>query len=179
VAFEIRLKAPARGPEVERALRAAVEASRFTVGRIAWDGDRTVLVGGKNDLGVRLRTPRPYCGNHPAACEEQAPRVPAGRRNLTFLEGADWIAFNALVNDVLDQMEVNATVRNGGGITIRKDTRRRVRYGHTTVRGWGRTFHNWEPTGSPEDYQDYCGREAPVARFDPGTPGCPCYRPEE
>lgn len=108
---------------------------------------------------VRLRTSKPYCGNHPDACE-----IGGSDRKAAYLEGADWVAFNDLLNDVLDDFKADAQVGNSV-VHIRDGLRRRVRY---TSETYGRT---WRKRGADEDYRDCTGRVANPSEYPEGTPG--------
>lgn len=80
---------------------------------------------------IRLRAAKPYCGQHPGECLVGGPR-----RKGRWLEWEDWVEFNGLVNDVLDQLQVSADVWSvppekmdqGSKMWIRRGTKRRVRY---------------------------------------------------
>ena len=84
---------------------------------------------------VRLTVAATYCGNHAGPC-------PVGNRGpklkIKALEFDDWIAFNGIVNDVLDRMGVYAEAwsaapnrpmdGHGKRYWVRKDNKRRHRY---------------------------------------------------
>jgi hypothetical protein len=116
---------------------------------------------------VRLKEAKPYCGNHPDACE-----IDAGpSRRGTTLEGADWVEFNDHLNDVLDRFEVSARVYSTYvPVTIRDGRRRRIRYdSHTPMNA---RQSEWMEFGDMEaDYEDYCGLVAPNSEWPEGTPG--------
>lgn len=116
---------------------------------------------------VRLKQSKHYCGNHPFACPVRPFEKP--HKKLIYLEGADWVAFNDMINDVLDRLFISADVRSSL-VIIRKDKRRCVYY-------WGHllnAFNNeWNKEG--EFYEDWMGRKAPRSRFPKGTPGIPEY----
>jgi hypothetical protein len=113
---------------------------------------------------VRLFAAKYYCGNHPGPCRPGGPR----HRRRVYLEGADWVAFNDLVNDVLDRLDVSADV--GSHVAVRHGRRRRIAY-HASHAD-PPTIAEWEPFGAPSDYADHCGRrDAPPSRFPAGTPG--------
>jgi hypothetical protein len=169
VAFEIRFKSPlpAAGG-VAAGLVEMLESSRFagvvqvlTCNRVGRPNRITVTQ-------VRLRAPKPYCGAHPGACLVERPH-----RNLRFLEGADWIAFNDLVNTVLDRLDVDADV--GSSVcNIRRGRCRRVAYcGKDGAAGHA----EWEKFGDMDEYENRCrGFDAAGSRFPPGTPGNPEWR---
>jgi hypothetical protein len=144
---------------------------------------------GKKDRGVkitcvRLKRRKPYCGAHPGPC------LNTGRRhsNATFLEGLDWVGFNALLNDLLDAHSVNADVFSynretlkGGKYFVRVGRTRRVRYPYDVKD----RFAHW--TQDRHDltlyFVDRCGKAPPpideaLALLD-GTPGYPCYTLDE
>jgi hypothetical protein len=108
-------------------LAAAVGRSRFTARVTAGKKAGQLLV-----RRVRLRQPKPYCGQHPGACPADGRRRP----RLRLLEAADWIAFNDLVNSALDELGVAADVWStpsepldqGRRLWVRRGLCRRVRY---------------------------------------------------
>ena len=102
-----------------------VRHSRFTA--------RLELNNGKLSIHqIRLKASKSYCGNHPYPC----PVTPFERRHRKgkWLEGADWVGFNDLINDVLDDLAVDADV-GSSLVTIRKGRKRCVRY-----EGYSRNF---------------------------------------
>ena len=115
---------------------------------------------------VRLLESRPYCGNHPAECERPHPHGHKLRK-AAYLEGTDWVAFNDMVNDTLDNLghEGNAATAI---CVIRTNGRRRTNY------GMYRSFNQnqWEKTGHlDQDYADCRGKTAPISDYPFGTPG--------
>jgi hypothetical protein len=75
---------------------------------------------------VRLTYKKDYCGNHPLPC----PVRPGPHRKHPvncLLEGADWVAFNDMVNDVLDQLGVVCNCASSH-VIIRKAGARCVKY---------------------------------------------------
>lgn len=115
-------------------------------------------------VNVRLRSKKEYCGNHSGPCPVRFGPERKHRRAY-FLEGADWVEFNDLVNDVLDQLQANANVYTSV-CWLRKGKRRRTEYGE------GSRFNGeWAKHADETDYIDYCGREAPPSEFPSGTPG--------
>jgi hypothetical protein len=112
---------------------------------------------------IRLKQNKPYCGNHPNACEFN---VGGKHRRGTWLEGLDWVEFNDLINDLLDEMNVSANVKTAVCI-LRKGTKRRTYYGsHRQGNFWA-----WNMDEQDCHYTDYCGREAPISECPYGTPG--------
>lgn len=138
----------------------AIAASRFTA-NIEVKSARCLEV-----KMIRLREAKPYCGNHPAECENNFTKPRRGK----YLEGTDWVSFNDLLNDVLDSMNVEANV-NSAVCNIRQGRNRRVGYGYH-MEGVFRTFAVWDRVGEPQDYEDWCGKEnAPDSCYPIGTPG--------
>lgn len=115
---------------------------------------------------IRLKESKEYCGNHPIACE-----VTPGNnlRKANYLEGADWVEFNDLLNDVCDWFGVSANIRSAVCI-VRKGVARRTHYGYVST---GRINTPWEWSLDEEDkfYLDYCGNFSPDSSFPDGTPG--------
>jgi hypothetical protein len=145
-------------------LRKAVESSRFKATFRDVSTSRSQIIKIET---VRLLTAKEYCGNHPNACE-----LPHGHghrnRRTNYLEGADWVEFNDLLNDVLDKLHLAADVASSICV-IRRGRQRRTRYGS---RRDGR-FWQWEKTGHlDQDYRDCCGLfNPPASDFPEGTPG--------
>lgn len=88
---------------------------------------------GELHLGsIRLAIPKPYCGQHPGPCPVNA-RL---KKTTRLLEWDDWIEFNALVNDVLDQRHIEADawsnprepIDNGRNFYFRRGLKRRTDY---------------------------------------------------
>lgn len=114
---------------------------------------------------VRLRAPKEFCGNHPAACEVGNPHHRKGRH----LEGADWVQFNDELNNILDRMNVSARVQSAQ-VILRKGPVRRTHYGH---RYPGQGNAEWLKDSDREwDWEDArATRPHPISTFDEGTPG--------
>lgn len=145
---------------------------------------------GKNTHGlkitcVRLKRSKDYCGAHPGPCQTFG-----GRKHIKarFLEGLDWVGFNALLNDLLDAHKVAADVFSYNRemlksvkYFVRVGRRRRTAYPYDVVA----RFAHW--TQTQEDFEicfdDFCGKPPPpvdaaLEGLD-GTPGYPCYTLEE
>lgn len=135
----------------------AIEASRFKakVEVVDW---RTI-----NITMVRLRDTKAYCGSHPAMCE--LPGEKNKRRN--FLEGADWVEFNDMINDALDGRMIEADVTTAVCV-IRKGKKRRINYGSEPGPN---SIPVWERVGHEGDYQDCTDGFRIVSTFPAGTPG--------
>lgn len=141
------------------ALEDMIEHSRFTADVETKDGSKVI-----NVRNVRLRERKPYCGNHPAACEAFAPRA---HSNRTYLEGADWVEWNDRINDLLDAHECSAFVRTSVCV-IRRGRCRRTYYEYTS-NGFGQ--NTWIKEPDPVDMYDCIGQHAPDSWFPSGTPG--------
>ncbi len=145
------------GAELEKILT----KSRFTA-LVEISGDKVKI------RNVRLKQNKDYCGNHPFTC----PIRPWGNekhKKLNYLEGADWVGFNDMVNDVLDKLNVSADVASSL-VKIRKGEIRAVEY-------WGHAlnpFNNeWNKEG--EEFQNLLGKKAPRSKYPEGTPGIAEY----
>jgi hypothetical protein len=124
-----------------------------------------VILPGKTIIklkNIRLRESRKYCGNHPNACEIGG----APSRSAKYLEGADWVEFNDMINDILDALEVTANVATAV-CKVRKLNRRRVHYG-SHMQGF-----NWQWNMDEDDYfyVDWNNSPAPNSTYPYGTPG--------
>ena len=130
--------------------------SRFT-GEVYHIGKTVLKI--KN---IRLRESRKYCGNHPNACE-----IGGGpSRKAKYLEGADWVDFNDMINDILDALAVDANV--GTAVCkIRKNKSRRTYYG-----SYSHGF-NWQWNMDEDDdcYENFIHRPSPNSEYPFGTPG--------
>lgn len=111
---------------------------------------------------IRLRESRKYCGNHPNECE--FPGAPL--RKAKYLEGADWVDFNDMINDILDAFAVDANVVTSV-CKVRKNKQRRVYYG-SYMRG---RFWQWNMDEPDDCYENWIHREAPNSEYPFGTPG--------
>jgi len=112
---------------------------------------------------IRLRESKDYCGNHPNACQVVSNRKP---RKTNFLEGLDWVNFNDMINDVLDEYNISANVSSAVCI-IRKAGKRRVEYNSY----WRGNFSEWNYDEMDGCYQDYRTVIAPNSEYPEGTPG--------
>ena len=145
--------------------------TRFTIGELRIKQTRT-----RSTLSfhaIRLKKSKPYCGNHPAGCELATGRTPS-RRN--FLEGADWVAFNDLLNDCADSLSLSCNI-SSAFVDIRQGPCRRTYYDAD----WNSRNHftgivqRWEKIGPPEHYEDRRGQPATRSNYPAGTPGIDTY----
>jgi len=122
---------------------------------------------------IRLKHSKGYCGNHPGACALTGDAAPHRRGN--WLEGADWVAFHDMVNDMLDAAKVQANVHSAGRrFWIRRGNQRRVRF-------WGRNLLTRAAEFFPDEPDSYVvnvGGSGLRSVFPPGTPGIPEWRVE-
>lgn len=142
-------------------LMRVINDSRFTLDStwrhrdpLEYEGDATIKLS-----NIRLRVAKPYCGNHAGPCVVGRP----GRhRRARYLEGADWVEFNDLINDTLDHLNVSARVWTSVCV-IREGRDRRIDYDSAQGRQG-----EWDKRGV---MANYCGREAPRSTYPAGTPG--------
>ncbi len=141
MAYTIRLKDPTDNEQVARAIRAAVDASERFTASVAVGGG-SVSDNRPDDVTirrVRLRATKSYCGQHPGECFVSPIFGPREKRRGRWLEWDDWVAFHALVNDVLDRLRVDAdawtvpaeTLDRGERMYVRRGLRRRVQFDWT------------------------------------------------
>lgn len=141
-------------------LHNAIDNSRFTVNKIE---DQSNSRNNWLKLReIRLRTRKDYCGNHPGACVGLLQR----HRKGVWLEGADWVSINTLVNDVCDEFNVIANISTTV-CKIRKGNLRRMHYGGHTL-GF---FQEWNMDEDAHKWEDWMGRIAPDPTWTYGTPG--------
>lgn len=138
----------------------AVENSRFTC-EIEIRGSKLKI------LMIRLREKKPYCGNHPNACE-----IGGGpNRKGNWLEGADWVSWNDLLNDICDDLGVSCSI-SSTVCWIRRGNNRRINYGSHLLSGnFIRPVWEWDYVGEECDYEDHVGRFCSPASYPYGTPG--------
>jgi hypothetical protein len=58
---------------------------------------------------IRLKKSKHYCGNHAGPCQIN-PAFEKPHIKGKWLEGADWVAFNDMINDTLDFLQFDADV---------------------------------------------------------------------
>lgn len=145
----------------------AIDLSRFTAVLSTLDNRRLDI------RTVRCKSRKEFCGNHPGPC------VLAGHKEKKglWLEGADWVEFNDLLNDVLDKMNEEATIFSRPReiirqLFIRKGGLRRTGY-DSFVLTWEGRFAGAQAWLHDEEgvWEDYRGRKAPASTFPDGTPG--------
>jgi hypothetical protein len=112
---------------------------------------------------VRLRTKKHYCGNHPLPCPVR-PGKKERHVKADFLEGADWVAFNDMLNDAMDLFETEADA-GSSLVVIRQGFDRCVEYLSRAI-----NFANeWQKFGI---YRNCLHAKKRVrATYPPGTPG--------
>lgn len=126
---------------------------------------------GVHIVDVRLSERKSYCGNHAKACE----RTFVKHKTNRYLEGADWVEFNDLINDVLDRLNVEAIFESNGGarqMLLRRGACRRTYYGADRFAGIpGNGEWVWNSIEDEEHYIDCRGKPSPHSKFPDGTPG--------
>ncbi len=162
MAYTITVRTEPEALQVITTLYSYLDRSRFTVGSV-----ETVKRPRKGIevrlFTIRLKTAKGYCGNHPGPCRLTGRK----HREGSWLEGADWVSFNLLVNDMLDRLDMEADVRSTT-CWVRKGGNRRTSYG-IVVGVFGHV--DWEPDGDETEYLDCRLMEAPDTKYPAGTPG--------
>lgn len=157
---------PTVSTKVANLLRDILEVSRFSADVSVQDTRVSQVV---RIVNVRLRQGKAHCGNHPNACENGGTREEEQpHRKSKYLEGADWVEFHDLVNDLLDRLHLSARFESSQMI-MRIDCERRTYYGSIRPpfgQGW-----IWDKKGDSDDFQNFCGESAPDSTFPEGTPG--------
>ena len=115
---------------------------------------------------IRLIQSKDYCGNHPLPCPVRPFQAHKPHIHSKCLEGADWVAFNDMLNDILDKLKVSANVASSH-VIIRKGLLRCVNYDSRLLSNgieneWVKDSHFFE---------DWTGRKAGRSVYPPGTPG--------
>lgn len=144
-------------------IRNALNQSRFTA-EVRVKPNR-IEIGGY-DGGVRLREKKGYCGNHPNACVLQRKH-----KTMNYLEGADWVGFNDMLNDVLDNLKISADVASTH-VIIRKGPARCIEYTSHPLGGFG--HFDWDKDSG--QFRDRRGRKSKPSKYPYGTPGIPEWR---
>jgi hypothetical protein len=128
--YTIALRGDRDPDKVRRLILAALEASPFTATLTVASGPTRAYTGSLIVKPVRLRTAKLYCGQHPGSC------IAEPKRRSRCLEWDDWVAFHAVVNDVLDAHGVDADawtcpmekMDHGRKMWIRRGLSRRVAF---------------------------------------------------
>ena len=166
MAFVIKKISGFKGLGIRNIVRAIHDVglkSRFTFTNETTHDHTQIKIG-----NVRLRESKHYCGNHPLPCPVRM--FPKKHIHSLCLEGADWVAFNDMLNDVLDNLGVSANVASSL-VTIRKGDKRCTRYDPYVLNNgidneWVRDSHCFE---------NFIGRQAERSEYPNGTPGIPEY----
>jgi hypothetical protein len=135
-----------------------LDVSRFTCNIFQKDTHKKLCFN-----TIRLKEKKVYCGNHPYSCAIANPgRIEPAHRKTKFLEGADWVGFNDMINDTLDELFITATVKSSACI-VRKGLERCVKY--TAFPG-----KEWDKEGK---FKNCIASKRPITIFPKGTPGIP------
>jgi len=123
-----------------------------------------ILPRGFKIINVRLNQHKAYCGNHPNACE----LGDNGQSRLgRYLEGADWVEFNDLLNNFFDRRSLSAYISSAVCIA-RKNELRRTHYGSYGLPGRNKI---WNYDESDMHYTDNRRGKYMISTFPDGTPG--------
>lgn len=115
---------------------------------------------------IRLRDRKLYCGNHPKSCEVGNHR----EVKTAYLEGADWVEFNDMLNNVLDDLDMPCRITSAACV-IRKGLLRRIRYDATAPPALGQNWQ-WDRSGLSWHFADHTQtKDRPESWFPEGTPG--------
>lgn len=167
--MEIKLCFPAEKTVADLAwlLHKKIQRSRFTVGGYRTGGIETFEPGYHSRHGkmrihnIRLKRNKPYHGPSPTP-RRPMKRTPWGRRGnekiarMGFLEGADWVEFNDLLNDFCDEQGLCANVFSSVCM-IRRGWFRRISYNVVNEKG----HMIWERFAPPEHYMAMDSRTGP------------------
>ena len=164
MSYDIKCKSKRDAHNVERRIKSLLAKSRFTANVLRSTTPRLHLV---SFASVKLRTAKHYCGNHAGPCLRGGGR----HAKMTYLEGADWVAFNDMVNDCLDSLSIDANAGSSHCV-VRKGRERCTDYIDGPLAGG-----EWAKEGG--DYEDHCGSKVgtvPTSDYPPGTPGIDQWR---
>jgi hypothetical protein len=172
----IRCKNPSDNVKACIALKDKLEESRFTATVFPMSHRRHKEV--VRIETVRLRIKKDYCGQHPCACV-----AVRKHRKGHWLEGADWIGFNDLLNLVLDELQLDADVwsynreaRLSNKYMVRIGRKRRICYGEKAITHHWQTFFLWDGKIHACDFEDCIGKQPPQTEYPYGTPGLAEWR---
>ena len=157
--------------EVVFAIRNKLPLSRF-IAELEVVGKKQLIISiGK----IRLRKSKPYCGNHPAECLLQGGREPKHPKTC-HLEGADWVAWNDMINDVLDERKVFAnfwsmatSFNSKTAFRLRSGWHRRVKY----PMAFNGFQNEWDIKNEEGCFENRIGIVSGRSEFPEGTPGIP------
>lgn len=149
---------------IGNALANAINRSRFTA--------TLIQIKHGFEIGtVRLRQSKDYCGNHPLPCPVRPYQAHKPHIHSKCLEGADWVAFNDMLNDVLDKLRVSANVASSH-VIIRKGEKRCTVYMSQPL---GNGIDNeWQRDSGC--FENKMGMKSPRSDYPTGTPGIPEYK---
>lgn len=168
MAYAIKRIKGVRPSDIAHLLYQKLLLSRFTA-------DITTTPRRVEMRNIRLKAKKDYCGNHPLPCPVRPGQAHKPHKHHKFLEGADWVAFNDMVNDVLDAHNITANV-GSSLVTTRMGDERCVCYDSQPL---GNGIDNeWRKNSGC--FENHMG-ETDVARSDypPGTPGIPQWKDGE
>lgn len=173
--MKITLKPDDNIAEIQYAIINHFDKSRFNVSvDIRYPSRRRTEIHVTN---VRLKERKDWCGSHPESCDIQGFKdqrtgeyIKEKPRKSKLLEGGDWVDFNDTLNDVLDSMSISADVSSAVCI-VRKGRERRICYDSFQRANAYRVEYEWEKEGHSDDYEDWCGKQAPMSTYPEGTPG--------
>ncbi len=177
MAIEIKIRSKHTCTQVSDLINILGSVSRFTFD-IRDAGvkrkDRKIFTGVLTIHNVRLRKSKVYCGSHAGVCNTPPQKNKPFGGKSKYLEGADWVAFNDLINDALDHASVSADV--GSFVcNIRRGNNRRIKY----TSEFSGVNGEWDKDGSISDYADFCGKSSPKTSLPDGTPGKSTWQQEK
>lgn len=132
---------------------------------------------------IRLKRAKDYCGQHAGPCRV-TPGFARPHPKTRYLEGADWVAFDDMLNDILDRHKVVADVWSHGNefvakYVIRRGAERRTAYPSTWVFLRGGEFEIWDCDPEVAGFSSAwfgTSRDAARSSYAAGTPGIPEWR---
>lgn len=142
---------------IARLIEKTINFTRFTAEIERFHGKKLKI----RIRNIRLRESKPYCGSHPSFCESPSNKP----RKAKFLEGADWVAFNDLLNTFCDAFGLSASIKSSV-CKIRYGKERRVEYSAT----YRKMIPQWEMDGEHEEIT-YSPDTWLKSEYPPGTPG--------
>ena len=89
-------------------------------------------------------------------------------KKAKFLEGADWVEFNDMLNNICDKLGISANISSSVCI-VRKGNLRRTIYGSYRLRPHGN--YQWNYNEKDEAWLDNLYGGAMISDFPEGTPG--------
>lgn len=133
---------------------------------------------------IRLRTKKFYCGQHAGPCPIRPFGGEKKHTKSRYLEGADWVGFDDMLNDILDRHRMEATIWSAGlefkeKFFVRLHQQRRTIYPAHWERQFDTDFMVWDcavDAGGFTAKHFGTTRDVQRSEYPEGTPGIAEWR---